>query len=395
VRLAYPIKLWLTQARTAVSRYSELSERTYRRHFNDGIGFEPINEQVIGMSTQPESLQILSVDCTFNEKSGRATPELDWFYNGKTQQVERGLEWSVVAVVDLQQQTAYALSAQQTEAGIAARVEAAKAAGKGCGNRVDFYLGHLAYCQPYVPPRVNYVVADSFYSKRKWVDGVLKLGWHCIGKLRQDADLKYLYHGSRRPGPGRQRKYDGKVNPQTLNLNHFKHEATLDDGTELWTAIVWSVSLARRIRLVCSIRRTSQGMQYALLFSTDVGITAAEIVRFYRARFQIEFLFRDARQFTGMVDSQSRNSNALDTHVNASLTALNLAKSALRKELALSDQAAPDVISFSIASLKCRALNGHLFDLFIDLFDLDPTSIKLNPNYQKLLHYGSLRACSS
>lgn len=117
-------------------------------------------------------------------------------------------------------------------------------------------------------------------------------------------------------------------------------------------------------------------------------------MRFYRARFQIEFLFRDARQFTGMVDSQSRNSDALDTHVNASLTALNLAKTAIRKELALPDQAAPDVVSFSIASLKRRALNGHLFDLFIDLLGLDSTSIKLNPNYQKLLDYGSLRACS-
>jgi predicted metal-dependent HD superfamily phosphohydrolase len=63
------------------------------------------------------------VDCTFNEKSGRATPDLDWFYNGKAQQVERGLEWSVVAVVDLQQNTAYALSAQQTEAALSARVK--------------------------------------------------------------------------------------------------------------------------------------------------------------------------------------------------------------------------------------------------------------------------------
>lgn len=377
---------------TNLSRYSQISERTYRRHFNAGIGLEPLNQQVIGMSTAAESIQILAVDCTFNEKSGRATPDLDWFYNGKTQRVERGLEWSVVAVVDLQQHTAYALSAQQTEAAIAARVKAAEAEGKVCGNRVDFYLGHLAYCQSYVPPRVKYGVADSFYSKRKWVDGVLKLGWHSIGKLRQDADLKYLYGGPRRPGPGRQPKYDGKVNPRQLELKHFQLEETLDDGTQLWTAVVWSVSLARRIRLVCLLRRTGQLLHYALLFSSDVQLSASDIVRFYRARFQIEFLFRDARQFMGMVDSQSRHSDALDTHVNASLTALNLAKATLRKELTLPEQPAPDVVSFSIASLKRRALNEHLFDLFIDLFDLDPTSIKLNPNYQKLLDYGSLRA---
>lgn len=119
---------------TNLSRYSEISERTYRRHFNAGMGLEPINQQVIEASTAADSVQILVVDCTFNEKSGRATPDLDWFYNGKTQQVERGLEWSVVAVVDLQQHTAYALSAQQTEAAIAARVKAAEAQSQVCGN---------------------------------------------------------------------------------------------------------------------------------------------------------------------------------------------------------------------------------------------------------------------
>ncbi|MCX5961956.1 MAG: IS4 family transposase, partial [Cyanobacteria bacterium] len=34
----------------------------------------------------------------------------------------------------------------------------------------------------------------------------------------------------------------------------------------------------------------------------------------------------------------------------------------------------------------------HLLDLFIAMFGLDPTLVKLNPNYQRLLEYGSLRA---
>ena len=139
---------------------------------------EPVNKELIEQHGSKEGVQLLAVDGTFNEKSGRCTPDLDWFYNGKTQRVEKGLEWSVVAVVDLQQNTAYALSAQQTDGSIPARAKAAAAQGKVGGSRVDFYLGHLAYCQTYVPKRVKYVVADSFYSKRKWVDGVLALGWN-------------------------------------------------------------------------------------------------------------------------------------------------------------------------------------------------------------------------
>jgi hypothetical protein len=375
-----------------LSRYSTLSERTFRRNLNRGIGFESINAHLIKTHGSREGVQILVVDATFHEKSGRHTPNLDRFYNGKSGQVEKGLEWSVVALVDLEQNTAYALSAQQTEAGLPERVKAAAMENKVCGNRVDFYLGHLAHCQTYVPERVEYVVADSFYSKRKWVDGVVKLGWHSIGKLRQDANLKYLYQGPRRPGPGRQKTYDGKVDPLDRSLKYFTLAETLDDGAELWTAVVWSVSLQRRIRLVCLVRLVDGKERYILLFSTDVNLRASNILAYYRARFQIEFIFRDARQYTGMVDSQSRNLDAIDAQVNGSLTALNLAKATLRQESSVEGESTLEVVSFSIASFKRKALNEHLLELFIAMFGLDPTLIKLNPNYQRLLEYGSLRA---
>lgn len=362
-----------------------------RRNLNAGIGFESVNSHVIKTHGSEDGVQLLVVDATFNEKSGRHTPNLDRFYNGKSGQVEKGLEWSVVALVDLQQNTAYALSAQQTEAGLSERAKAAALENKVCGNRVDFYLGHLAHCQTYVPERVQYVVADSFYSKRKWVDGVVKLGWNSIGKLRQDANLKYLYQGPRRPGPGRQKTYDGKVVPLEWNSKYFTLAETCDDGAQLWTAVVWSVSLEHRIRLVCLVRIIEGQERYILLFSTDVNLSASAILAYYRARFQIEFIFRDARQHTGMVDSQSRNIDALDAHVNASLTALNLAKAAIRKESSVEGESRPEVVSFSIASFKRKALNEHLLDLFIAMFGLDSTLIKLNPNYQKLLEYGSLR----
>ena len=68
---------------------------------------------------------------------------------------------------------------------------------------------------------MKYVVADSFYSKREWVDGVITLGWNAIGKLRQDANLNYLHQGKPRPGPARPQKYGGKVNPIDRNPAHF------------------------------------------------------------------------------------------------------------------------------------------------------------------------------
>jgi hypothetical protein len=77
--------------------------------------------------------------------------------------------------------------------------------------------------------------------------------------------------------------------------------------------------------------------------------------------------FRDAQQSTGLADCQAHAPQALDTHVNASLTALNLAKAAL-----LQQQTIPKTASFSIAFYKRAALNAHLLD-FISMFNLNQT----------------------
>ena len=370
---------------TNLSRYSNLCERTYRRHYDQGIGLEAVNQQLIEEHGSSSGVQIGVVDCTFAEKSGRHTPGLDWFYNGKTQKTEKGLEWSVLSVVDLDQHTGYSLSAQQTEAGLAARAKAAQDKGESVGNRVDFYLGHLACCRAFFPQRVKHLVGDLFYSKLKWIQGVRALNLHAVGKLRGDANVNYLYHGPQSSGPGRKKKYAGKVDWSNPDFRRFKLRQTLDDGTQLYSAIVWSVAFKCNIHLVYLLKTRAGKQSSILLFSTDLELSAADIYRFYSARFQIEFIFRDARQFTGMNDSQARNPEALDAQVNASLTALNLAKAALRP-----DHLREQPISFSLASLKRRALNEHLLERFISNFHLDPSLIKSTPEWSDLCQYGTI-----
>lgn len=94
----------------------------------------------------------------------------------------------------------------------------------------------------------------------------------------------------------------------------------------------------------------------AVLFSTDAALDALTLYRYDKARFQIEFLFRDAKQLTGLTDCQARSQAKLDFHFNASLTAVSLAKLEARQQ---NGQAAS---SFSMASLKRRAFNQHLID---------------------------------
>ena len=122
----------------------------------------------------------------------------------------------------------------------------------------------------------------------------------------------------------------------------------------------------------------------AVLFSTDVDLDALTIYRYYKARFQIEFLFRDAKQFTGLCDSQARSQAKLDFHFNASLTAVTLAKLEAR------EQHGDAVSSFSMTSLKRRAFNQHLIDRICDHLAKGHRLEKSSPDYEELCNYGSI-----
>ena len=52
---------------------------------------------------------------------------------------------------------------------------------------------------------------------------------------------------------------------------------------------------------------------------------------YYRTRFQIEFCFRDAKGYTGLMDCQARDKWKLDFAFNDSFTSLNVAKVTMKE----------------------------------------------------------------
>ncbi|MBE8967321.1 transposase [Nostocales cyanobacterium LEGE 12452] len=318
---------------------------------------------------------IAVMDCSFIAKSGKKTFGLDQFYNGSHNRVERGLEVSLVAVVDVETEVAYSLLAEQTfDQGECPEL-----------TRMDYYLHHLEIAQPQLPPQVRYLAVDGAYAKEPFVKGVRALKLDVISKLRRDANLRYVFEGEQK-ARGAKRKYDGKVDLADPTRLTWVRE--LQSGVELYTAVVWHISLKRKIRLVYLLdHRQPDKPSYAVLFSTDINQSADDIYRFYKLRFQIEFIFRDAKQFTGLSDCQARDVKKLDFHFNASFTALNLAKLDAHQQ-----QSAQKPFIFSMASVKRRALNDHLLDTFISMLELSPTVIKSHPNYQNLRSYGVIAA---
>ena len=67
---------------TNLSRYSELNEKTYRRHFGAEFDFTSFNIELVNLATRTEQALLLVMDSSFIAKSGKATTGIDWYWNG-------------------------------------------------------------------------------------------------------------------------------------------------------------------------------------------------------------------------------------------------------------------------------------------------------------------------
>jgi hypothetical protein len=365
-----------------LSRYCDYAERTIARQFREPFDWPDFHQRVLMTVLDPRSELISAHDASFLPKSGKQTFGLGHFFNGCASRAERGLEISTLAVVDVTRRCAFTLAAAQTPPGVAA----AKA--EQAETRVDFYKQQLRAHRHRLPLGVTYHCVDGYYAKKKYIDEVISLNLHAITKLRSDADCVFLYTGPHPKRRGARRKYAGKVNFQALN--RFEDLGTMEDEPylHLYTAVVWHKTLQRRLRIVVLLNQKDPAKpRFIVLGSTDPDLNGRKLVELYAARFQIEFLFRDSKQFTGLTDCQARAEAALSFHFNASLATLNLVRA---EEMSAQLGEEPQV--FSMASWKQRKFNERLLELFSKKLALDPTWVKNHPSYDELRTYGAIAA---
>lgn len=186
------------------------------------------------------------------------------------------------------------------------------------------------------------------------------------------------YQGPTRPGPGRPKTSDGKVN--WSDLARFERLDTEDEPIVLYHQVLNHGQFQRNLQVVVVVYTPRN--RYAVLCSTDVELDALRLYRYDKARFQIEFLFRDAKQLTGLSDGQARSKRQRDFHFNASLSALTFAKLEARQAHGTGDP------SSSMASLKRRAFNQHLLDRICEHLADGQSLEKSSPAYEAPCNYG-------
>jgi len=84
-----------------LSRYSGMHEKFFSRWSRYPFDFTKFNRYLIAQNFPDKTEKIAAIDASFMAKSGRKTDELGYFYNGKAQRAKKGLEMSLISVVDL------------------------------------------------------------------------------------------------------------------------------------------------------------------------------------------------------------------------------------------------------------------------------------------------------
>jgi hypothetical protein len=285
-----------------------------------------LNLTILRLRRHPGEPLIGVFDCTFLPKNGTESYGVDRFFSSTAGRPERGQEVSILGVVATKTREAFGVDATQTPAGLSGNTASKEHSSEGYSS-VDFYIEQIQDLHGRLAEMgVSYWVGDGFYAKRKVFRAITAMDGDLITRLRSDANLRYLYTGPRKTGPGAPKLYDGKINfdcPDQIE-NRFEEIGRLPDRThvEIWTTVANSPHFKRNLRIV--LLRNLQTDQTLLLCSTDTGQEAEELVRYYRLRYQIEFVIRDAKQHTGLTHCQARDQEKIDFHLNMSVAGVNL-----------------------------------------------------------------------
>ena len=366
---------------TTLARLGRSCESRFRQNFKKAFDWIAFNKSFLD-SMERHRIAI-AIDPCFVAKSGKKTSGLDVFWSGCAAAMKRGLEFLGLSVVDADTKEAVFLKAEQTFTGKKrGRKPRATRGMKDPDSLIGWYLRMIQHNCRQLLAICDLIVADAYFSKESFATGLKTLGFNLISRFRDDVSLKYLYRGPKSGKRGRPQKFTGKVDINNLDMAVFREEQPSDGNPDcrMYWADVWAVSLGREVRVVIVdyLDSDKQSQARKVFFCTDLTVSAVDIFDIYRTRFQIEFVFRDAKQFTGLTHCQARSKEALAFAFNMSLSSINVARAYARQEN----------VSLSVGSTKTLLHNAAMLERFIAMSGKRPNMRLNNTDFKELLFYG-------
>lgn len=349
-------------------------------------------------------------------KSGKETHGLDYFFSGLMNKVVKGVAIFSLSLVSVEERRSYPLRVEQvlrSEAEKAAAKErrkkrakktkatSRKKRGRPKGSRnqdktqvelspelkriQEMVKKQLKMLQDWLT--IRYLVLDGHFGNNPALQMTLQCGLHLISKLRYDAALSFVYEGEqKRKGP--HKKYGQKINYRNIP-NQYLVEKSIQDGTEtcIYQAQLLHHDFAQILNVVIITKTNLKTGAFANvnLFSSDLELSYEKIIDYYRLRFQIEFNFRDAKQYWGLEDFMNIKEVPLTNAINLSLFMVNLSQVLLRQF----HQTHPDS---GILDLKAYFRAAKYFEETIKLLPKKPEPILLEQIFDQVTAFGCIHA---
>jgi putative transposase len=327
---------------------------------------------------RPEDVYLLVGDEVVATKAGKLTHGLDRFFSSLYGKPVPGLAFFTLSLVSVQARRSFPIRVEQV-----VRSDAEKAASKAKAaakkptaaaqrrpgrpkgskktpkadvpltpelERITGMLGALLRLIAGVVS-LTYVVLDGHFGNHHALQMARQHNLHLISKLRCDAALYFPYTGPY-AGRGPHRKYGDKVHYNNISRQYLK-ETSVEGPiqTHLYQTQLLHKDFTQPLNVVIIAKTNlrTQARAHVVLFSSDLELAYASLVDYYGLRFQIEFNFRDAKQYWGLEDFMNVTPTGVTNAANLSLFMVNVAYR-LRTEL---HQHAPD---YSVLDLKadCR-----------------------------------------
>jgi hypothetical protein len=369
-----------------MQRWGGRNEKSYRSMFAKKFNWFSFNLEVVKTCFSKKKL-IAVFDPSFLKKSGKHTHGLGKFYNGTAGKAQKGLEVGCLCFVGVQDHTALHLLCKQSPT-----AESLHHKGK---TLVDHYAAMIVEHAVDIKALTPYIVVDGYFMKKDFIAPLVSQQLHVITKARSDANLQYVYKGKQK-SRGRKRIRDGKIDVGKLDKRRIGL-LTSDKQKDIYAAVVYSALLKRKVLAAFIYYKDEKTGEYKnnnkgkvkpeIIIATDIEMMPKMVCRYYGLRFQVEFLIRDAKSYSGLEHCQARSEKKLNTHFNLALTAVSVAKAAYYLA-----QPKKQRDGFSMADIKMIHMNELLTNRIFHNLGLDPSCTKYKWVYEDSLNFGRLRA---
>ncbi len=226
--------------------------------------------------------------------------------------------------------------------------------------------------------KISYFLYDGAFGNNECLQMVKRCGLSLISKLNCKSALYFPYEGKYK-GRGPKRKYGDKINYEQIPEKYLM-QTSIKDGVEerIYQISMWHRNFSDQLNITIIQRRRLSDQKYGqvILFSDDLSLSWENMILYYRLRFQIEFTFRDAKQFWGLEDFMNVKQISVENAANFSMFMVNLSR-------VIVDQ--HEECAQSISDLKVRAQAAFYVDQII----------KYNPEIQEVISFEELRKATA